>query len=148
MIHKYYQVLIITGNKYYDDYKDVKVPDNVKLVPFMTELINLLKDTDLIVSRAGASTIAEITAIGLPAILVPSPYVTANHQYKNAKELEDNGACKIVKEDEFSKDKIIIEIDKIFDDKDGYNEMKENSRKLGVDDSATRIYNEIRRLIR
>ena len=46
-----------------DDYKDIKVPDNVKLVPFMNDLINLLKDTDLIVSRAGASTIAEITAI-------------------------------------------------------------------------------------
>jgi len=146
--NKNYQVLIVTGNKYYDDYNEVKVPDNVKLVPFMSDLINLLKDTDLIVSRAGASTIAEITAIGLPAILVPSPYVTANHQYKNAKELEDNGACKIVSEEEFSKDKIILEIDKIFDDIDGYNKMKENSRKLGVDDSATRIYEEIKRLIR
>ena len=146
--NKNYQVLIITGNKYYDDYKDVKIPENVKIVPFMNDLINLLKDTDLIVSRAGASTIAEITAIGLPAILVPSPYVTANHQYKNAKELENNGACIIVKEEDFSKDKIILEIDKVFDDKEGYNKMKENSRKLGVDDSATRIYEEIRKIIR
>ncbi len=146
--NKNYQVLVITGKKYYDDYKDVKTPDNVKILPYMDDLINLLKDTDLIVSRAGASTIAEITAIGLPAILVPSPYVTADHQYKNAKELEDNGACKIVTEDEFSKDKIITEIDKIFDNIDNYNEMKENSRKLGVDDSATRIYEEIRKIIR
>ena len=113
----------------------------------MEDLINYLKDTDLIVSRAGASTIAEITAIGLPAILVPSPYVTNNHQYKNAKELEDNGACRIVEEKDFSKETIIREIDKVFDDKDSYLEMVENSKKLGIVDSATRIYDEDRKII-
>ncbi|MBQ8534969.1 MAG: undecaprenyldiphospho-muramoylpentapeptide beta-N-acetylglucosaminyltransferase [Bacilli bacterium] len=146
--NKYYQVLVITGKNYYDDYKELKVSDNVKIVPFMEDLINLLKDSDLIVSRAGASTIAEITAIGLPAILVPSPYVTNNHQYKNAKELEDIGACKIVSEEEFSKDKIINEIDKLFDNIDLYNEMSNKSRSLGIDDSSTRIYEEIRKIIR
>ena len=145
---KAYQVLIITGNAYYDDYKDIETPSNVKIVPFMDDLINLLKDSDLIVSRAGASTIAEITAIGLPAILVPSPYVTNNHQYKNAKELEDNGACRIVEESDFSKERIIHEIDKIFDDKEKYLEMKSNSKKLGIEDSSTRIYEEARKIIR
>lgn len=146
--NKYYQVLVITGKNYFDDYKDLKVSENVKIIPFMDDLINLLKDSDLIVSRAGASTIAEITAIGLPAILVPSPYVTNNHQYKNAKELEDIGACKIVTEEEFSKDKIINEIDKLFDNIDSYNEMSKKSRSLGIDDSSTRIYEEIRKIIR
>ena len=145
--NKNYQVLVITGNKYYDDYKDIEVSDNVKIVPFMDDLINYLKDTDLIVSRAGASTIAEITAIGLPAILVPSPYVTNNHQYKNAKELEDNGACVIVEEKDFDKDTIIREIDKIFDDKESYLNMVENSKKLGIVDSASRIYDEARKII-
>ena len=146
--NKYYQVLVITGKKYYDDYKELKISENVKIIPFMDDLINLLKDSDLIVSRAGASTIAEITAIGLPAILVPSPYVTNNHQYKNAKELEDIGACKIVSEEEFSKDKIINEIDKLFDNIDLYNEMSNKSRSLGIDDSSTRIYEEIRKIVR
>ena len=140
---KAYQVLVITGKKYYDDYKDIKTGDNVRIVPFMDDLINLLKDTDLIISRAGASTIAEITAIGLPSILVPSPYVTANHQYKNAKELEDNGACKIILEEDFSKDTIIPAIDDIFNDKNKYNKMVEASKKLGIPDSATKIYLEI-----
>ena len=145
---KNYQVLVITGKAYFDEYKDIKTNDNVKIVPFMDDLINLMKDSDLIVSRAGASTIAEVTAIGLPAILVPSPYVTANHQYKNAKELEDVGACKIITEDEFDKEKVISEIDKLFDNIDEYNKMKENSKKLGIEDSATRIYNEVRKIIR
>ena len=145
---KDYQVLIITGKKYYDQYKGINLSDNVKILPFMENLINLLKDSNLIVSRAGASTIAEITAIGLPAILVPSPYVTNNHQYKNAKELEDNGACIIVTEDEFSKEKIITEIDELFSDSKKYNKMKESSKKLGITDSATRIYKEIDKIIR
>ena len=144
---KKYNVVIVTGKNYIDDYSDVEVPSNVKLVPYMENFINVLKDTDLIVSRAGASTIAEITAIGLPAILVPSPYVTHNHQYMNAKELEDAGACKIVTEDEFSKEKLISEIDKLLDDDELYDKMEKCSKKLGVLDSATRIYEEIRKLI-
>ena len=146
--NKNYQVLIVTGKAYYEDYQQVRIPSNVQLVPFLEHLIQLLKDTDLIVSRAGASTIAEITAIGLPAILVPSPYVTHNHQYMNAKELEDVGACKIVTEEEFSKEKILLEIDKLFDHKEQYDQMKSQSKRLGMTDSATRIYNEIRKLIR
>ena len=145
---KNYQVLVITGKKYYGEYKDVKVSSNVKIVPFMDDLICLLKDSDLIISRAGASTIAEITAIGLPAILVPSPYVTNNHQYKNAKELQDVGACVIVTEENFSKDSIVREIDKLFDYKEEYDLMAESSKKLGIVDSATRIYNEIRKIVR
>ncbi len=144
---KSYQVLIITGKKYYDEYKDIDVSSNIKIVPFMDNLIGLMKDSDLIVSRAGASTIAEITAIGLPAILVPSPYVTNNHQYKNAKELEDAGACVIVMEEDFSKERIIREIDKLFDHKEQYDKMIQNSKNLGVADSATRIYDEIRKII-
>lgn len=145
--NKDYQVVVVTGKGYIDDYKDVKLSDNVKIVPYLDNFINVMKDTDLIVSRAGASTIAEITAIGLPAILVPSPYVTHNHQYMNAKELEDLGACTIVTEEEFEKDKLIKEIDKLLNNEDKYNKMKEASKKLGVADSATRIYAEIRKLI-
>ena len=144
---KNYQVLVITGKSYYDQYEDVEVPENVKLVPFLDNLINVLKDSDLIISRAGASTIAEITAIGLPAILVPSPYVTHNHQYLNALELRDAGACVLVTEEEFSKEKILMEIDKLFDNSESYSKMKVDSEKLGVKDSATKIYDEIKRLI-
>lgn len=144
--NKNYQVLIITGKKYYDDYKDLDISSNIKIVPFMDDLINYMKDSDLIVSRAGASTIAEITAIGLPAILVPSPYVTNNHQYKNAKELENAGACKIVTEKEFSKESIIREIDYIFDHKEEYDDMVKNSKKLGIKDSSSRIYQEIKKI--
>ena len=144
---KNYQVLIITGKAYYDSFKEIDVPSNVKLVPFLDNLINLMKDVDLLVSRAGASTISEITAIGLPTILVPSPYVTHNHQYLNAKDLEDIGACKIVEEKDFDSIHLIPVIDSIMSDENLYKNMSDNSFKFGVRDSATRIYEEIRKLI-
>ena len=110
-------------------------------------LIGVMKDTDLIVSRAGASTIAEVTAIGLPAIFVPSPYVAHNHQYMNAKELEEGSACKILLEEDFSKENLIKMIDEILNNKELYDKMHSESKKFGIDDSATKIYEEIRKLL-
>ena len=146
--NKSYNVLIITGKNYYEDYKDIDCPSNVRIVSYCDNLINILKDSDLIVSRAGASTISEITAIGLPAILVPSPYVTHNHQYMNAKELEEAGAIKMVTEDEFSKDRILMEIDRLFDNKDIYDDMHINSLALGIKDSSSRIYDVIKEVVK
>ena len=122
--NKDYQVLLITGKDYYDDYKNIKLSSNVKLVPFVDNLLGLMKDADLIVTRSGASTIAEITSIGLPAIMVPSPYVTNNHQYVNAKSLEDDGACIILKEEDFNKDSLVSLLDKTINDKNKLNSMR------------------------
>lgn len=145
---KDYQVIIITGEGYYDDFKSMNLPKNVAVVPFLENFIQLLKKSDLIISRAGASTISEITAIGLPSILVPSPYVTANHQYLNAKELEENGASKLIREEDFSMNTVIPAIDEILENLEIYNKMKENALKLGVKDSATRFYEEIKKIIK
>ena len=146
--NKNYQVLLITGKNYYDDYKDIKLSSNVKIVPFYDNLIGLMKDTTLIVTRSGASTIAEITSIGLPAIMVPSPYVTNNHQYVNAKSLEDDGACIILKEEEFNKESLVNLLDEVINDKDKLKNMKEAMLKRGVKNSATRMYDEIIKLVR
>ena len=146
--NKDYQVLLITGKDYYDDYKDIKISSNVKLVPFIDNLIGLMKDADLIITRSGASTIAEITSIGLPAIMVPSPYVTNNHQYINAKSLEDDGACIILKEEDFNKSSLINLLDKTINDKDKLKKMREALLKRGVLDSATRVYEETIKLVR
>ncbi len=146
--NKDYQVLLITGKDYYDKYKDIKLSSNVKIVPFYNNLIGLMKDADLIVTRSGASTIAEITSIGLPAIMVPSPYVTNNHQYVNAKSLEDDGACIILKEEDFNKDSLVNLLDKTINDKKKLNSMRSALLKRGVTDSATRIYEEIIKLVR
>ena len=145
--NKDYEVILVTGEKYFDDYKEIDVPKNVKVYPFLKNFINVIKEADLIVSRAGASTIAEITAIGLPSILVPSPYVTNNHQYKNAKELEDNGCSKILLEEEFNSENLIKLIDEILNNEEEYKKMKVSAKKLGIENSATKVYNEIKKVV-
>lgn len=147
--NKNYEVLFVTGKNYFEAYqKDVNVPSNVKVVSYLDNMLEVMKRTDLIVSRAGASTIAEITALGLPSILVPSPYVTHDHQMKNALALKKENATTIIEEENFNKENLIIEIDRILNDKQLYHERKENTKKLGVVDSATRIYHEIKKLVK
>lgn len=144
---KNYEVLFVTGKNYYEDYKKIKVPSNVKIVPYLDDMLSVMKKTDLIVTRAGASTIAEITAIGLPSIFIPSPYVTHNHQEKNASVLVEKNASKMIKEKEFTSDLLLQTIDSILEDEKEYKEMKKNSSELGVKDSATKIYHIIKDLV-
>lgn len=145
--NKEYEVIFVTGKEYYEWFQNVHVPSNVKVVPYLDQMLGVLKSTDLIVTRAGASTIAEITSIGLPSIMVPSPYVTHNHQFKNAKALEEKNASMILAEKDFTKETLIEKIDFILNDTKVYEKMKKSAKALGVEDSATRIYKEIRALI-
>lgn len=145
---KDYEVLFVTGKNYYDEYNKMKkIPENVKLVPYLNDMLGVMKSTDLIISRAGASTISEITALGLPSILIPSPYVTHNHQEENAKVLENNGASIIIKEKELTDTVLLEKIDLILNDTKRYNEMVRANKKLGISDSATRIYKIIKKLV-
>ncbi len=145
--NKEYEVILVTGKEYYEWFHNVYVPSNVKVVPYLNQMLGVLKSADLIVTRAGASTIAEITSIGLPSIMVPSPYVTHNHQFKNAKALEEKNASIILEEKDFTKETLIRKIDFILNDTKVYEKMKKSAKALGVEDSATRIYKEIRTLI-
>ena len=143
-----YEVLFVTGKNYYDEYKKLSnIPSNVKIVPYLDDMLSVMKRTDLMVTRAGASTIAEITAIGLPSILIPSPYVTHNHQYKNALVLEKKKAAVIIEEKDLTGELLIKTIDEILNDPKKYDIMKKNSESLGVKDSASKIYNIIKELI-
>ena len=137
---KDYEILFVTGNNYYEEIKDKKVPKNVKVVPFVKELPKIMKITDLMISRAGASTMSEIMALGVPTIFIPSPYVTNNHQYKNAKVLVDKNAGLLIEEKDLTIDKLIETIDMTLSNKKEYEKMKNNLLKLGIKDSSERIY--------
>ena len=137
--NKDYEVLLITGKRFLENYEGIKIPKNVKMVPLIDDMLNVLKKTDLIVTRAGASTIAEITAVGVPAILIPAPHVTHNHQEKNANVLGDNGSAIVIKEKDLTSDKLLSTIDTLIKDDKKLKEMSEASKKLGVKDSATKI---------
>lgn len=139
---KDYQVLYVTGKNYFKQVEE-KLPnlsDNVKLVPYIDDMPSVLKSSTLVVSRAGASTLAEITAIGVPSILIPSPYVASNHQEYNARELADaNGAVMILEKDLNSKD-FIVRVDEIMNDSIIQKNLKKNALALGKPNALADMY--------
>ena len=144
---KKYEVLYITGKNNYEDIKSIKHPSNVKLLPYLDNLAGLFKDTDILITRAGASTLSEIIAITVPSILIPSPFVPNNHQYKNALDLVNKNAALMVEEKNLTFDNIDSNINKLLNDKKYYLDMKKNLESMQVNDSATIIYNNIKKLI-
>ena len=145
-IGKDYEVLIISGKDYYEKYpKDL--PKNVIVMPFMNDLVRLLKNVDVMVTRAGASTIAEILAVGIPSVLVPSPYVANNHQLFNAKELVKNNAALLLEEKDFNSNNLLKKIDLLLENGVLYKEMSTNAKKIGVINSCDKIYEEIKKTL-
>lgn len=114
--------------------------ENVHIVPYVNDMPSLMHITDLIVSRAGASTLAELTALGVPAILIPSPYVSANHQEYNARELVNNQAADMILEKDLTGEKLISTIDAIINDESRLNVLKENAQKLGKPNALEDMY--------
>lgn len=142
-----YEILFVTGKDLYDSVKGFNFPSNVKVVPYVDGLTGIMKKTDLIVSRAGASTLSEIIALRIPSILIPSPYVSNNHQYKNALDLEKNNACLMIEEKNLINDILVKKIDELIDNEDKINIIKENLCKLDVSNSATLIYETLKKLV-
>ena len=144
---KNYEILFVTGNSSYDEINSkIGKSSNIKVVPYIKDMPEVLKFTDIIISRAGATTISEILSLGLVSILIPSPYVANNHQYLNALSLKNNDACILIEEKNFDVKKLINEIDILLKDKKLYNKISSNAKKLGVNNSATLIYEEIKKL--
>jgi UDP-N-acetylglucosamine--N-acetylmuramyl-(pentapeptide) pyrophosphoryl-undecaprenol N-acetylglucosamine transferase len=140
---KPYQVIYITGDVHYQSVKEeldlVGTPDNVIVKPFIHNMPEILPSVDLVVSRAGATTLAELTALGIASILIPSPYVTNNHQEKNAQALVQKGAATMIKESELNGSTLIKAIDEIMLDTDRIESMKKSAKQMGIPDSAERL---------
>ena len=143
-----YNTIIITGNNYYDSYVGLDKGDNVYLFPYMNNLPSLMKSCDLMVTRAGASTISEIVTIGMPAIFIPSPYVTENHQYKNAMSLVDEDAALIIEEKNLTVSSLVDTINNTINNDDVLKNLKKNLSKFEIEGSLDRIYKEIVKLIK
>ena len=133
------EILFITGKSNFETFKDIKVNNSIKIVPFYNDLSSLIKVSDLIISRAGASTISEILSLNKPSILIPSPYVSNNHQYYNALELQKKGLSYMIEQKDLNTSTLNKAIDYIFtNEKEIINKLKKepklNSSKLIVEE--------------
>lgn len=120
---------------------------NVKLVDYIYDMDARMRRADLVISRAGAMTISELSLLRKAAILVPSPFVAANHQFKNAKALFDVGACSLVEESEFDSGKLTEEATLLLSDDARRQALSESISALAKPDANRVIYEEIKKLI-
>ena len=107
--------------------------------PYIYDMPLVMAAADLVLCRAGASTLAELTLLGKPAILVPCPNVTYNHQEKNARVLEHIGGAKVLLEGEFTAESLLQDVRALLSDSDTLASMAENMRSAGVADATERI---------
>jgi len=117
------------------------------VLPFIEDIATVYKNANLVIGRAGAGTVAEITALGKPSILVPYPFSAYNHQLENAKVLEKAGAAIVVEEKDAVPERL-TDILKGLLNKDRLKEMSERARVLGKPDAAQKIVDEMYKLAR
>jgi len=132
-----------TGKSDYDRVK-AKYDSNApffEVTPFVYQVEEFYSSCDLLLCRAGAVTLAEITVFGKPAILVPLPTAAHNHQEQNARRLAEAGAAKMILQNNFSPAVFIEEIKSLSGNSEKLNEMSAASKALGKPDAAEKVAN-------
>lgn len=143
------QVLWQTGKYYFEDAKKAYEPfdsDDIVVTDFVKRMDFAYSVADLVVSRAGASSISELCLLGKPTILVPSPNVAEDHQTKNALALSSKNAAVMVA-DKDAKDQLVDEALRLIMDEEKLNLLGQNAKSMAQLDSADRIADEILKLI-
>ncbi len=149
------QILHITGERFYEEFvKELddmginNLKKNIKVVPYFYEMPKALNITDLTITSGGAITIAELTAVGVPSIIVPKAYTAENHQEYNAKALQDKGASIMIKENDLNYEVLSKNIYDLLDNREKLDEMSENSKSIGIRDADAKIVNLVEEIIK
>lgn len=149
-----YQVIFVTGGKRYDEVQaqlqatNQTLAANVAVVPYIGNMPQLMPVVDLVVGRAGATSLAEQTALGKPMVLIPSPYVTNDHQTKNARSLVEAGAAAMITENELTGTTLFAEIDQLMTDDQARHTMAQAAMQLGVPDAADQFIQLIKSVVK
>ena len=146
--NKDYEILFITGKDYYDEFSSLKLGKNIKVFDYIDNMKKVFKKVDVMVSRAGATTLSEIISYKVATVLVPSPYVTDNHQYKNAMSLVNKTAALLLEEKDLNYEILSKDIEELLNNKEKVKCIKDNLSKMKVVDSASKIYDLIQEVIR
>ena len=155
-LNKDYQIMWATGPKQYDIIKERLLDNNIninnienaKIVPYIYNMEEIMNVSNLIVARSGAMTITEISNLGKPSILIPLPNLSGDHQFHNAKVLENVGAAKIILNDELNGEILNKQIEEIVLDKNIEIQMSKNALKISTHDVEEKIYKEVLKLVK
>jgi UDP-N-acetylglucosamine--N-acetylmuramyl-(pentapeptide) pyrophosphoryl-undecaprenol N-acetylglucosamine transferase len=141
-----FTVVHITGEREFAQ-SSARAAAHYRVLPYTASLGPLLAASDLVVARAGGS-VFEIAAAGRPAILVPSPNVTADHQSRNAEHIADGGAAVVIADSELTAVRLAAEVDALLAEPARLEGMAEAARRLARPDAAERIATELLALAR
>lgn len=137
-------IVLGAGSYYYDavlqtlEEDGFEPAENIRILEYIDDMASYLKSADLVVSRSGALSVAETGVCGTPAIFIPSPNVTGNHQYYNALAVAEGGGAEVIEEKDMESERLIGEILRLKADPAGLAVMAEKSAEFGPRD-ATRI---------
>ena len=145
------EIYLITGKDMFDQIKDsidFNLGNNVHVLDYCDNMPEMLNASDLVISRSGASTIAEINYVGLPAVYVPFPHAVNDHQTKNAKVCVDNNAALMVTDDNMNEDVLFDIVNKLIFDDEVLASMKKNSLDMGKRDAAVEVCRVVSNLLK
>ncbi len=152
--HPTLRVIHQTGERDYEEvvaayrkYASALPPDQIEVVPFLFDVPRAFRQAGLIVSRSGATTVAEITACGKPAILIPFPHAIHGHQERNARVLEQAGAATVILDAGLTGEALAAAITALLANPGRLGEMGRCSKGLGRADSAERVVMACRALV-
>ena len=147
-----FEVVFVTGDVHYDDIcgqiAGLGEFRNVSVRPFIDDMPKFLVNVDLFVGRSGATFLSEITALGVPSVLIPSPYVTENHQEFNARSVTDHGGGVLILERDLNGERLFDEISRVMSDDSMLRSMQDATKKLGIPDATKRILDVIDELVK
>ena len=147
------QVMHVTGKRHYDEFiskleeDNIILNKNIKVLPYLHEMPQAINIASMVITSAGAITLAEISALGLPSILIPKAYTAENHQEYNARAFEKQGASILVLEEDLKGDTLWGIIYNIINDKEKLLLMGKRSKELGNIDATNKIYKVIKSTI-
>lgn len=148
------QIVHITGKRFYDSFKKKledsgikELPQNIRVMEYCYEIPKYLVASDIVVTSAGAITIAEVTALGKPSILIPKKNTAENHQEHNARALEKRGASLVLLEDELSGVDFSEKLDELIGNQEALKEMGARSKEAGIVDANSRIFEIVKKLL-
>jgi UDP-N-acetylglucosamine--N-acetylmuramyl-(pentapeptide) pyrophosphoryl-undecaprenol N-acetylglucosamine transferase len=135
------QFLHQTGTKDYEHVREAYRKTGFKgtITPFIYQMGEAYAVADIVVSRAGATTLAELTALGKPALLIPYPYAAGQHQELNARKLLEMGAAKMILNRELKGESLAESIRELFKNETLRREMQRISRSVGRPDACAKV---------
>jgi len=139
------QLIWQCGTLYVDEYQKYSQNENVQVHPFLSRMDLAYAAADIIISRAGASSVSELCIVGKPTIFIPSPNVAEDHQTKNAKSIVDKHGAILLKESELDTFPIVFET--LLKDAGKQENLSENIKELALPKATSDIVNQIEKLL-